>query len=104
MIGYESGLIARSWAATAAVAAGSTSSADDSPEVRTIKDVIENEIRPAVALDGGDVSFERFEDDVVYLQMKGACSGCPSSAMTLRDGIEVRLRNAVPSIRGVVAI
>lgn len=87
-----------------AVSAKSASAADDSPEVRTIRDVIENEIRPAVALDGGDVSFERFEDDVVYLQMKGACSGCPSSAMTLRDGIEVRLRNAVPSIRGVVAI
>lgn len=90
-----------------APAAGSNAAAgaaDDSPEVRLIKDVLENEIRPAVALDGGDVLFERFDEGVVYLQMRGACSGCPSSAMTLRDGIEVRLRNAVPSIRAVVAV
>jgi Fe-S cluster biogenesis protein NfuA len=78
--------------------------ASDSDEVRTIKTVLQNEIRPMVNLDGGDVAFVKYESNVVYLQMKGACSGCPSSTATLKLGIEVRLKEAVPAIIEVVSI
>lgn len=78
--------------------------ASDSPEVRRIKEVIQREIRPVVAMDGGDIVFNRYEDQIVYLHMKGACAGCPSSAATLKDGIEVRLKEALPEIKEVVAI
>ena len=87
-----------------AAAAAAKEGDPDSAEVRLIKQILETEIRPAVALDGGDVVFERFEDDVVYLHMRGSCSGCPSSAMTLKDGILGRLSGAIPSIKDVVAV
>ncbi len=77
---------------------------NDSPVVRQIKNVINTEIRPVVALDGGDIVFSKYEDHIVYLHMKGACAGCPSSAATLKDGIEVRLKEAIPEIREVVSI
>lgn len=77
---------------------------NDSPVVKQIKYVLNNEIRPAVALDGGDIIFNKYEDQVVYIHMKGACAGCPSSTATLKQGIEVRLKEAVPEIREVVAI
>jgi Fe-S cluster biogenesis protein NfuA len=76
----------------------------DSPDIETIKRVLNEEIRPAVAQDGGDVVFHKFEDGVVYLFMQGSCAGCPSSTMTLKMGIETRLIEAVPSIREVVAM
>ncbi|MEQ1878770.1 MAG: NifU family protein [Bdellovibrionia bacterium] len=85
-------------------AKASAANASDSPIVQKIKEVIENEVRPAVAMDGGDIEFERYEDGKVYLQMKGACSGCPSSAMTLKMGIETRLKEAVPEITEVVSV
>jgi Fe-S cluster biogenesis protein NfuA len=88
----------------ASEARGSSFLPSDSAEVRLIKQIIDSEIRPAVALDGGDIAFERFEENVVYLYMRGACSGCPNSAMTLKQGIEARLRNAIPAIREVVAL
>ena len=69
-----------------------------------IRAILDQEIRPAVAMDGGDITFERFEDGVVYLQMQGSCSGCPSSTMTLKMGIETRLREAVPEVREVVSV
>lgn len=75
---------------------------DDSPVVQKIKEIIDNEIRPAVAMDGGDIVFDKYEDGRVYLHMKGACSGCPSSAYTLKQGIETRLKEAVPEIVEVV--
>lgn len=78
--------------------------ANDTPLVKQIKTVINNEIRPVVALDGGDIVFNRFENNIVYLQMKGACAGCPSSSATLKEGIEVRLKEAFPEIHEVVAI
>ena len=78
--------------------------AGDSDDVQTIKTILDQEIRPAVALDGGDIVFHKFEDGVVYLFMQGACAGCPSSTMTLKQGIETRLKNAVPSIREVVSM
>ncbi|MBS1982577.1 MAG: NifU family protein [Bdellovibrionales bacterium] len=69
-----------------------------------IIDVLENEIRPAVAMDGGDITFERFENNVVFVHMKGSCAGCPSSTATLKMGIENRLREVIPDLLEVVAI
>ncbi|HEX4924059.1 MAG TPA: NifU family protein [Bdellovibrionales bacterium] len=76
----------------------------DSPVVRRIREVIDTEIRPAVAMDGGDIVFEKYQDGRVHLIMRGACSGCPSSAYTLKVGIETRLKEAVPEIVEVVAV
>lgn len=76
---------------------------NDSPVVRQIKQILRDEIRPAVAQDGGDIAFDRYEDGRVYLHMQGACSGCPSSAVTLKEGIETRLREAIPEIQEVVS-
>jgi Fe-S cluster biogenesis protein NfuA len=69
--------------------------------VAKIKELIETRVRPAVANDGGDIVFRGLKDGIVYLTMKGACSGCPSSAATLKSGIENLLRHFVPEIRGV---
>ncbi len=77
---------------------------DISEASRIIKNIIDNEIRPVVAMDGGDITFERFENGVVYLEMVGACSGCPSSAMTLKMGIENRLQQEIPEVQEVVPI
>lgn len=77
---------------------------NDHPVVRQIKSIINTEIRPVVALDGGDIVFSHYEDQVVYLHMKGSCAGCPSSTATLKEGIEVRLKEALPEIREVVSI
>jgi Fe-S cluster biogenesis protein NfuA len=71
---------------------------------RKIKEVLDRDIRPAVAMDGGDVVFERFENGIVYLYMQGSCSGCPSSTATLKMGIETRIRQAVPEVAEVVAL
>jgi NFU1 iron-sulfur cluster scaffold homolog, mitochondrial len=76
----------------------------DSAAVVEIKRVLNEEIRPMVAQDGGDVEFSKFEDGVVYLHMRGSCAGCPSSTATLKLGIETRLQEAVPEIREVLAI
>ena len=69
-----------------------------------IREILDTEIRPAVAMDGGDITFEKYEDGVVYLYLQGACSGCPSSTATLKVGIETRLRDAIPEIQEVVSI
>lgn len=71
---------------------------------KRIRDVLDKEIRPAVAMDGGDIIFEKFEAGIVYLYMQGSCSGCPSSTATLKFGIESRLKNAVPEVLEVVAL
>lgn len=76
----------------------------DSPIVGLIKKVLREEIRPAVAMDGGDIIFQKFEDGRVYLHMQGSCSGCPSSTYTLKQGIEVRLKEVVPEVQEVVAV
>jgi Fe-S cluster biogenesis protein NfuA len=70
----------------------------DSETVAAIKELIEARVRPAVANDGGDITFRGFKDGVVYLDMKGACSGCPSSTATLRHGIENLLRHYLPDV------
>jgi Fe-S cluster biogenesis protein NfuA len=70
----------------------------DTETVEIIKDIIENRVRPAVANDGGDITFRGFKEGVVYLNMKGACSGCPSSTATLKHGIQNLLRHYVPEV------
>jgi Fe-S cluster biogenesis protein NfuA len=75
--------------------------AADADTVATIKDLIETRVRPAVANDGGDITFKGFKDGVVYLNMKGACSGCPSSTATLRHGIQNLLRHFLPDVTEV---
>ncbi len=69
-----------------------------------IKRVLDEEIRPAVAMDGGDVVFAGYQDGRVELYMQGSCSGCPSSRATLKLGIEARLREAIPEVTEVVAL
>jgi Fe-S cluster biogenesis protein NfuA len=71
---------------------------NDAETVAIIKDLIETRVRPAVANDGGDITFRGFKDGVVYLNMKGACSGCPSSTATLKHGIQNLLRHYVPDV------
>jgi Fe-S cluster biogenesis protein NfuA len=87
--------------AGAAVEADEFYDAGDAETVATIKELIETRVRPAVANDGGDITFRGFKDGVVYLNMKGACSGCPSSTATLRHGIQNLLRHFVPDVTEV---
>ena len=70
----------------------------DADTVAQIKDLIETRVRPAVANDGGDITFRGFRDGVVYLNMKGSCAGCPSSTATLQHGIQNLLRHFVPDV------
>jgi len=84
---------------TEAVAAGEP----DSEIVLQIKEILETRVRPAVAQDGGDIVFHDFDDGVVYLEMHGSCSGCPSSTATLKAGIENMLRYYIPEVREVRA-
>ena len=76
---------------------------DTAQVVAEIKDLLDTRIRPAVAQDGGDILFNRFDADtgVVFLHMKGACSGCPSSSATLRAGVENMLKHYVPEVTRV---
>lgn len=69
--------------------------------VTQIKELLETRVRPAVAMDGGDIAFDRFEDGIVYLHMQGACAGCPSSSATLKMGIENMLRHYIPEVEEV---
>jgi Fe-S cluster biogenesis protein NfuA len=70
----------------------------DADTVATIKDLIETRVRPAVAGDGGDITFKGYKEGVVYLHMQGACSGCPSSTATLKHGIQNLLKHFVPEV------
>ena len=76
----------------------------DAEVVATIKELLETRVRPAVAQDGGDITFAGFRDGTVYLHMRGACSGCPSSTATLRHGIENLLRHFCPEVEEVQAV
>ena len=76
----------------------------DSEIVVQIKEILDTRVRPAVAQDGGDITFHEFEDGVVYLHMQGSCSGCPSSTATLKAGIENMLRYYIPEVREVRAV
>ena len=79
-------------------------SEEDSEIVVQIKEILDTRVRPAVAQDGGDIVFHDFDDGVVYLEMHGSCSGCPSSTATLKAGIENMLRYYIPEVREVRAI
>ena len=72
--------------------------AADAETVATIKELIETRVRPAVANDGGDITFRGYKDGIVYLNMKGSCAGCPSSTATLKHGIQNLLRHFVPDV------
>ena len=76
---------------------------DDDDTVRQIKHLLDTRVRPAVAMDGGDILFKSFEDGVVTLFMRGACQGCPSSTATLKMGIENMLRHYIPEVQEVRA-
>lgn len=84
--------------APASTAETITYSEEDQQIVDQIKELIEMRVRPAVAQDGGDIIFEGYEDGVVFLHMQGSCSGCPSSTMTLKMGIENLLKHYVPEV------
>ena len=75
----------------------------DAEQVEAIKELIETRVRPAVAGDGGDIIFKGYREGIVYLTMKGACSGCPSSTATLRNGIENLLKHFLPDVQAVEA-
>ena len=77
---------------------------EDAETVATIKELLETRVRPAVAGDGGDITFRGFRDGTVFLTMKGACSGCPSSTATLKNGIQNLMRHFLPEIRAVEQI
>jgi Fe-S cluster biogenesis protein NfuA len=83
---------------------GSDHGSATDPISKQIVEILDAQIRPAVAMDGGDIVFDRFEEGVVYLHLKGSCAGCPSSTVTLKMGIESRLREEIPEVLGVEAI
>lgn len=75
----------------------------DSEVVATIKELLDTRVRPAVAHDGGDITFHGFKNGTVYLNMRGACAGCPSSTATLKHGIQNLLRHFIPQVQSVEA-
>lgn len=76
----------------------------DQEIINQIRELIDTRVRPSVAMDGGDILFHDFKDGVVQLEMHGACSGCPSSTMTLKQGIENMLKHYIPEVRSVEAV
>ena len=76
----------------------------DSEIIDQIKELIDTRVRPAVAQDGGDIVYRGYKDGTLYLAMQGACSGCPSSAITLKRGIEGLIRHYVPEVEAIEAI
>ena len=74
---------------------------NDSDVVKQIKELLDTRVRPAVAMDGGDIIYDSYTDGIVYLHMQGACSGCPSSTATLKMGIENMLKHYVPEVKEV---
>ena len=77
---------------------------DDADIIEQIKELIETRVRPAVAQDGGDIAYKGYRDGHLYLTMHGACSGCPSSTVTLKRGIESLIRHYVPEVESVEAV
>ena len=79
-------------------------SSEDAEVVAQIRELIDTRVRPAVARDGGDIVYRGFKQGTVFLAMQGACSGCPSSTMTLKQGIESLLKHYVPEVETVQAV
>ena len=77
--------------------------ADDDDVVKRIKELLENYVKPAVEMDGGAIQFKSYNDGVVNLMMQGSCSGCPSSMITLKAGIEGMMKRMIPEVKEVVA-
>jgi len=84
-------------------AASNAVSTDDSDVVKRIKELLENYVKPAVEMDGGAISFKGYEAGVVKLIMQGSCSGCPSSMITLKSGIENMMKRMIPEVQEVIA-
>jgi len=78
-------------------------SADDDDVVKRIKELLDNYVRPAVEMDGGAIQFKSYNEGVVSLMMQGSCSGCPSSMITLKAGIEGMMKRMIPEVKEVVA-
>ena len=83
---------------------GHTAATGDSELVNQIKELLDTRVRPAVAQDGGDITFSGFREGIVYLHMRGACAGCPSSTATLRHGIENLLKHFCPDVQAVQSV
>lgn len=98
---YLSGAPVVEGAESAGDSAGEDFEEADTETVNTIKELLETRVRPAVAQDGGDITFHGYRDGIVYLQMRGACAGCPSSTATLQHGIENLLRHFIPEVQEV---
>ena len=77
---------------------------DENETISKIKDVLDTKIRPAVARDGGDIKFKSFDNGVVRVELQGACSGCPSSVMTLKQGVQNLLKHYVKDVNSVEAV
>ncbi len=84
--------------------AAPAASHDDDEIVKQIRELIDTRVRPAVAMDGGDIIYHGFENGIVKLEMHGSCAGCPSSTATLKQGIENMLRHYVPEVLSVEAV
>ena len=76
----------------------------DAEIIDQIKELIDTRVRPAVAQDGGDIIYKGYKDGTLYLGMQGACSGCPSSEITLKRGIETLIRHYVPEVEAIEAV
>ena len=98
----------KTWAGSGAEALGEAyvppDRSDESEVVTRIRDILERDIRPYVAQDGGEIIFAGFRDGVVEVYLQGACAGCPSSTVTLKMGIEARLKEEIPEVSAVVAL
>lgn len=98
----------KAWAASGRPALGPAfeppAAAEDDEIVARIRTILERDVRPYVEQDGGEIRFAGYHDGVVEVVLQGACAGCPSSAVTLKLGIEARLKNEVPEVRSVVAL
>ncbi len=82
---------------------GNTISADDTDIVKRIKELLDNYVRPAVEMDGGAIQFKSYDDGVLNLMLQGSCSGCPSSMITLKAGIEGMMKRMIPEVKEVLA-
>jgi Fe-S cluster biogenesis protein NfuA len=85
------------------VAQQPAASGDDTDVVKKIKELLENYVKPAVEMDGGAISFKNYENGIVTLALQGSCSGCPSSMITLKSGIEGMMKRMIPEVKEVVA-
>ncbi|MFK7896862.1 MAG: NifU family protein [Myxococcota bacterium] len=98
----------KAWAASGAPALGSgfevPEAAEDDEVVAQIRTILERDVRPYVESDGGEISFAGYHDGIVEVILQGACAGCPSSSITLKMGIEARLKEEIPEVKSVVAL